>query len=86
MLDPRLAHQSRARALTAAEQELARALEEIFAAGTHDFAAVAEALQARSIARPSGATATWTRATLAEEMAAINASLDAAYAENGIGV
>lgn len=85
-LDPRLAHQSRARPLTEAEQRLAHVLEEILATGTHDFAAVADALQARGIEQPSGATGAWTLAMLVEEVGAINASLDAAYAETGIGV
>jgi hypothetical protein len=84
-LDPRLARQSLARPLTDAEQELARALEAIFASGTHDFAAVAAALQARNVARPSGTDAPWTPALLESELATINAALDAAYAKDGLG-
>jgi hypothetical protein len=90
MLDLRLAHQSLAhqslsRELTEPEAALARALEEVFAAGTHEFAAVAAALQAKGVARPSGASGIWTEAILASELAALNASLDAAYAQDGIG-
>lgn len=85
MLDARLATQSRARGLTAAEQELARALEAVFTTGTHDFDKVAEALEARGVARPSGVAGPWTQDVLAAEIAAINASLDAAYARAGIG-
>jgi hypothetical protein len=85
MLDPRLARQSLARDLSEPEMALARALEEIFATGTHDFAAVAHALSARGLARPSGSAEAWTEASLASELATINASLDAAYAKNGIG-
>jgi hypothetical protein len=84
-LDPRLARQSLARPLTEAEQGLARALEAIFVAGTHDFAAVAAALQASNIARPSGTSEPWTTALLETELAAVNAALDAAYAKDGLG-
>jgi hypothetical protein len=85
MLDARLAHQSRARDLTAAELALARALEDVFAAGTHAFPAVAQALQSKGVVRPSGAAEPWTEASLASELSAINRSLDGAYAQHGIG-
>ncbi len=85
MLDPRLAEQSLSRVLTAPERALAQALEEVFATGTHHFADVATALQAKGVARPSGTATEWTEATLAAELAAINQSLDAAYAKDGIG-
>jgi len=85
MLDPRLSRQSLARPLSNAETALAQALEEVFATGTHDFAAVAAALQAKGVMRPSGSHETWTEAALAEELRRINASLDAAYAADGIG-
>jgi hypothetical protein len=85
MHDPRLARQSLARALSDDETALAQALEEIFATGTHDFAAVASALQAKGVARPSGAHAAWTEAALTDELARINSSLDNAYATDGIG-
>ena len=40
---------------------------------------------ATGVKRPSGAPGPWTAAVLEQELATINASLDAAYAENGIG-
>jgi hypothetical protein len=86
MLDPRLAHQARSRALTGAEQTLAAALEAIFATGTHDFDAVAAALQTKGVARPSGSAEAWTGTGLEQELAAVNAALDAHYARHGIGV
>jgi hypothetical protein len=46
---------------------------------------VARALERDRIKRPSGAAGPWTAAVLEQELIAINASLDAAYAENGIG-
>lgn len=85
MLDPRLARQSLARPLSAAEQALAVELEAVFAAGTHDFAAVADALQSKGVVRPSGSHEPWTLASLESELATLNASLDAAYAKDGIG-
>jgi hypothetical protein len=84
-LDPRLARQSLARPLSDAEQDLARALEAIFATGTHDFAAVAAALQVSNIARPSGTIEPWTKVLLETELKAINAAFDVAYAKDGIG-
>ena len=85
MLDIRLAHQSRARDLTATEQALAHALEEVFATGVHAFADVASALQAKGLARPSGTNEPWTEAALETELSAINRSLDDAYTRHGIG-
>ena len=84
-LDPRLRHQSRARALTGEETALAAALQEIFADGVHAFDAVASALQARGITRPSGSTDGWTEAALESELTRIDAALDASYASDGIG-
>jgi hypothetical protein len=81
----RLRHQSLGRALTAEERALADALEAVFGTGEEDFEAVARALEARGIKRPSGGKGAWSAAVLEQELAAINASLDAAYAENGIG-
>jgi len=80
-----LANQSRGRPLTESEQALAVALERIFATGEHDFEGVARALQEQGVRRPSGATDSWTAATLEDELKTINASLDAAYAEHGFG-
>jgi hypothetical protein len=76
---PGLAHQSLKRPLTEDEQNLARALEKAFAAGEHDFSAVVGKLQEEGVKRPSGQPGEWTVAVLEAELAAINASLDAAY-------
>jgi hypothetical protein len=84
-LDPKLATQSLGRPLTEVERRLAAELEAVFAEGVHEFAAVAAALVARGAPRPSGDPGPWTEAALVAELAAVNASLDAAYAEHGIG-
>jgi hypothetical protein len=84
-LHSRLRHQSLGRPLSADERALADAIEAVFRTGQHDFAEVARALQRDGVKRPSGATEPWTAAVLEQELARINASLDAAYAENGIG-
>jgi len=81
----RLKQQSLGRPLTPEERALADALEAVFRSGEQDFEAVARALENRGVKRPSGATGAWTAAVLEQELAAINASLDAAYAEHGIG-
>ena len=85
MHDQTLARQSLARPLSPSEQALAAALEAAFAAGQHDFTAVAASLQAKGIARPSGSKDPWTLADLETELATLNASFDAAYAKAGIG-
>ena len=85
MHNPARAHQSRGRPLTPAEQALAEALGTIYADGTHDFAAVAAALNERKVARPSGGAGGWTAAVLDQELRDLNASLDEAYARHGIG-
>jgi hypothetical protein len=82
---PALAHQCRGRALDAGEAALASALMEVYGAGTRDFAAVAAALSAKGVVAPKSGRADWTETLLSEELAAINAELDAAYAENGYG-
>jgi hypothetical protein len=84
-LHARLMHQSLGRTLTPEERALADALEAAFRAGEQDFEQVARALEASGVKRPSGAPGAWTAAVLEQELADINASLDAAYAENGIG-
>ena len=84
-LHSRLMHQSLGRPLSPAERALADALEAVFRAGVHDFAEVARSLERAGVERPSGEEGPWTVAVLEQELAAINASLDAAYAENGIG-
>ena len=81
----RLAHQSLGRPLSAEERALADALEKIFLTGQHDFDEVARALERDEVKRPSGASGPWTVAVLEQELANINASLDAAYAQYGIG-
>ena len=81
----RLRHQSLGRPLSAEERGLADALEAIFHSGAADFEEVARALEREGVKRPSGATGAWTAAVLEEELARINASLDQAYAEHGIG-
>jgi len=81
----RLAHQSLARALTTEENALAQALEKVFRTGEQNFEDVARALERAGVKRPSGAPGPWTAAVLEQELARINASLDAAYAQNGIG-
>jgi hypothetical protein len=84
-LHARLMHQSLGRAFSAEERALADALEAAFRAGEQDFEQVARALEAGGVKRPSGAQGAWTAAVLEQELTEINASLDAAYAENGIG-
>ncbi len=84
-LHSRLMHQSLGRALSAEERALAEAMEAVFRTGEHDFGALARALERNGVKRPSGASGPWTAAVLEQELAQINASLDAAYAENGIG-
>ena len=80
-----LKHQSLGRPLAPGERALADGLEAIFRAGTVDFEEVARALERDRVKRPSGATGEWTAAVLEEELARINASLDTAYAQYGIG-
>jgi len=84
-LHERLRRQSLGRPLTADEEALAQAMEKVFRSGEQDFEALAQALTRDGIKRPSGAAGPWTAAVLQEELVQINASLDAAYAENGIG-
>ena len=84
-LHSRLMHQSLGRSLSAEERALANALEAVFRTGEQDFENVARALEREGVKRPSGASGPWTAAVLEQELVAINASLDAAYAENGIG-
>ncbi len=84
-LHERLRRQSLGRPLTAEEEALAQAMEKVFRAGEQDFEALARALQRDGVKRPSGSAGPWTAAVLEQELVKINASLDAAYAENGIG-
>lgn len=82
---PELAHQSLGRPLSDAEDALAGALMEIYAGGAAGAAEVAAALTERGIAAPSSGRTEWTARSVAAELAALNADLDAAYAENGFG-
>ncbi|MAM63190.1 recombinase-like helix-turn-helix domain-containing protein [Maritimibacter sp. UBA3975] len=82
---PALAHQSRGRDLTDAETALAAALMDIYSDGTHDFALVAKALTERGVVAPISGGTDWTEESLAKELAAINADLEAAYQEHGYG-
>jgi hypothetical protein len=84
-LHARLKHQSLGRPLSPQERALADALEAVFRTGQQDFEEVARCLEREGVKRPSGAAGPWTAAALEQELAAINASLDAAYAEHGIG-
>ena len=84
-VDSPLMHQSLGRPLSPEERALAVALEAAFVEGGQDFEGVARALERHGVKRPSGAEGSWTAAVLEHELADINASLDAAYAENGIG-
>ena len=84
-LHSRLMHQSLGRPLSAEERALADALEAAFRTGEQDFEGVARTLERSGVRRPSGEKGPWTAAVLERELASINASLDAAYAEHGIG-
>lgn len=82
---PALAHQCRGRELEPQEAAFATVLMEIYAAGAPDFEAVAAALGERGFAAPCSGRTDWDAALLNEELAKINAALDAAYAEHGYG-
>jgi hypothetical protein len=82
---PALAHQCRGREITAPEAALAEAMMAVYGAGIHEHAAVAAALKERGVVAPKSGRTDWTEALLAEELAAVNAELDAAYAEAGYG-
>lgn len=77
--------QSRGRPLSVAEQDFAVALEQVFAAGIHDMAQVATALAADQVTAPISGGTDWGGNKLAEELSALNASLDAAFEEHGYG-
>ncbi|WP_224814732.1 recombinase-like helix-turn-helix domain-containing protein [Hasllibacter sp. MH4015] len=82
---PELAHQGRGRPLTQAEDDFAEALMAIYGDGVQGAPDLAKALAMRNVTRPSSGKADWTADTLEEELKAINADLDQAYAENGFG-
>lgn len=80
-----LKNQSRARQLSAEELAFARALEGIFAAGVSDFAEVAQRLTDQGVPAPASRSTAWTTGLIEQELSALNASLDDAYARHGIG-
>ncbi len=82
---PALAHQSLGRPLSVAEAALAAAMMAIMGKREHDFAQVAAQLKAQGVVAPVSGRADWDEALLASELAALNADLDAAYADNGYG-
>ena len=82
---PELAHQSLGRSLSAAEDHLADALMAIYGEGASDEGAIAAALTAKGVARPSSGQPDWTAENLAEALQMLNTDLDAAYQENGFG-
>lgn len=82
---PELATQSLGRSLTEAEDRFAEALMAIYAEGVKDETEIAAGLTARDVFRPSSLKVDWTAQTLAAELQALNADLDAAYAQNGFG-
>lgn len=82
---PELGHQSVGRPITEAEAALAHAMMEIYAEGATDMDAVAARLTERGIAAPGSGKTEWDAAMLEAELRAANASLDAAYLENGYG-
>jgi hypothetical protein len=82
---PALATQCRGRALEPREAALAQALMAAFAAVGHDFDAVAAQLAQAGVEAPRSGRSDWSAALLHEELAATNAALDEAYAEQGYG-
>ncbi len=81
----RLKHQSRPHRPDPAVEAFAAALEAQYAAGVHDFGAVAAALSAQGVAGPKSGRRDWTADSLGAELAALNADLDQAYARDGFG-
>ncbi|MEJ0051848.1 MAG: recombinase-like helix-turn-helix domain-containing protein [Methylovirgula sp.] len=79
----RLAKQALARPLTPLEEALADTLEATFKTIGHDMDEAVRVLGAKSVARPSGSPGPWSLDVLESELAAINASLDAAYLARG---
>ncbi|NNE80263.1 MAG: hypothetical protein HKN18_08340 [Silicimonas sp.] len=82
---PELAHQSLGRALSEDEHALADALMEAYSEGAESQGALAKALTAKGVARPSSGTADWTAKNLGEELKALNTDLDQAYQDHGFG-
>ncbi len=82
---PALAHQSRGRELSANEAALAAALMEIMGKGESEFGRVAEALAGQGLRAPVSGRTDWDLALLEAELTALNADLDASYADSGYG-
>ena len=82
---PALANQSLGRPLTETEQAFAAALMEIMGTRQHDFDGIAAELTARGVTAPVSGRSDWDLALLGQELATLNADLDAAYAEHGYG-
>ncbi|HRJ70300.1 MAG TPA: hypothetical protein PK812_11920 [Beijerinckiaceae bacterium] len=80
-----LTRQSLGRPLSELEEALADAMEDIYASGFHDMSALAEHLTQRGVRAPRSRETVWTIDLLKTELAAINASLDEAYAAGGRG-
>lgn len=80
-----LPHQSLGRVLTDAEEALADALMEIYAAGASGPDAVAAGLAERGVVSPTSGRSDWTAESVTRELATLNADLDAAYQDNGFG-
>lgn len=79
-----VARQSLGRNLTDAEDALAEAMIEIYAAGICDFAGVVDQLNLRRVDRPSGALGQWNIVVLEQELKSINDDLDTAYEREGL--
>jgi hypothetical protein len=76
------ANQTLTRDLTSDEKAFSDSLFEIFGAGIHDFALVAEKMQAASVPAPSGDRAPWSRDKLEHELQRVNRLLDESYRGN----
>ena len=82
---PELARQSMGRELSEAEEVLADALMDIYASGVTGADAVARALAEKGVASPISGNTSWTAESVAADLAALNADLDEAYSQNGVG-
>ncbi|MEM5476258.1 recombinase-like helix-turn-helix domain-containing protein [Pacificibacter sp. AS14] len=82
---PDLGRQSCGRAFTDTEMALADAMMAIYGTGVSDPAGLAAELTKKGINAPMSGRSDWTADLLADELAAINADLDAAYQESGYG-
>ncbi len=76
----RLSRQALGRELSPCEVTFAQQLEGLFAASVHDPAAIAAALNQMNAKRPSGEEGPWDASVIMDELQALNASLDQAYA------